>query len=845
MPHMLRRAKDAFPSLLPAEVEMISNAGSGRKTDCKGLAADTIRSKVLVWLCTDRWAKTRVARTGLDIRNVKLKGDLDLSYSTIPWPLRLLESEIDGIVDLRGAKTHLLDFSGTHVDSIEAAGARVDGDLRLRYGFEARHGVHLCDAKVESDLDCRRGVFGKLVNAVPSVDGAHDFGQDDLSILADRVRVGGRILLLGNNSGDKADNVGGIYLRNAQIEGFVQLESVKISCDTIYAIRADLMKITGALYIRNCCIEGQVGLLDAKIGGSLNCAGSTFKGPTSEAVEKAEKEKNRRPKAEIEPALFMDGIQIGSDLLLNHQFRAHQEVRFLGARIRGDVQFEGATFFEEAKALSQRAIEFTGSRIDGSVGFIDNFQAFGEICISHVTIGGMLMFQGRIKALNKAINARGSSVARDIQFLPSKDQSKPTRIEGAIDFSSVRIGGDLIFGDGKYILNRENSDVSDNLREFAAILAEGANVGGMLRFDRGCHVQGMTWLVGIKVGQDLICTGSHFDQPSAQDINVFKKKHGEYIAFNAARSRVAGEFRWRPDDRGAPPKGIVGLAHMMIDRLHDSEASWPEKETDSMRLDGFTYNTIHPDSLERDELKGNELGRDRAIDRRKWLARQIGDRFSLQPYEQLFVVYHEIGLEWDAREIAIEKQKQVTKRRRERGGEWWLLRRMEWGWRQLLEYLVGYGYRPFRGFSVFIILWLVGALMFNLAANIDRIYPTKWRWFAERTETTLLPEEYMDPTTVGVRKTKKPLSYPEYQPLIYSLDLMVSFVSLGQVEYWEIQGDVESCWFLEYFNSRKANPTIWTNRHCYLKWYKWFHILFGHFLILLIALSPTRLLRKD
>lgn len=228
MPHMLRRAKDAFPSLLPAEVEMIGNAGSGRKTDRKGLAADTIRPEVLAWLCTNRWAKTRTARTGLDIRNVKLKGDLDLSYSTIPWPLRLLESEIDGIVDLRGAKTHLLDFSGTHVDSIEAAGVRVDGDLRLRYGFEARHGVHLCDAKIESDLDCRRGVFGKLVNADPPVDGAHDFGQDDLSILADRVRVGGRILLLGNSSGDKFDNVGGIYLRNAKVEGFVQLENVKI-----------------------------------------------------------------------------------------------------------------------------------------------------------------------------------------------------------------------------------------------------------------------------------------------------------------------------------------------------------------------------------------------------------------------------------------------------------------------------------------------------------------------------------------------------------------------------------------------------------------------------------------
>ena len=80
MSQMLRRANDALNPLSVAEEEMVRNAGPGRKTDCDGFASNTIRPEVLVWLCTDRWAKTRVARTGLDIQNAKLTGDLNRTH---------------------------------------------------------------------------------------------------------------------------------------------------------------------------------------------------------------------------------------------------------------------------------------------------------------------------------------------------------------------------------------------------------------------------------------------------------------------------------------------------------------------------------------------------------------------------------------------------------------------------------------------------------------------------------------------------------------------------------------------------------------------------------------------
>ena len=284
--------------------------------------------------------------------------------------------------------------------------------------------------------------------------------------------------------------------------------------------------------------------MDGKIGGSLNCAGSTFAGPSHEAL--SDTSNYSRPKSEIEPCLFMDVVRVGGDLLLNNGFRAHREVRALGAHVHGDIQCEKGTFAKELEDPTCRAISFDGSRIDGTVAFVDGFRVYGRLSVPYCTVGGRLLFHGQIHARGAAFNGSGLRVTGDVRY--GMEMPGSIFISGKVTLPGARIGQNLLFDRGEYVLARNvakstNDYDSKNPRAFAVILAEGTEIDGMVRFGRGCHLKGTAWMVGSRIGQDLICTGSYFDKPSNADVRYFP---GDYIAFNTSRSRVAGEFRCLP-----------------------------------------------------------------------------------------------------------------------------------------------------------------------------------------------------------------------------------------------------------------------------------------------------------
>lgn len=64
--------------------------------------------------------------------------------------------------------------------------------------------------------------------------------------------------------------------------------------------------------------------------------------------------------------------------------------------------------------------------------------------------------------------------------------------------------------------------------------------------------------------------------------------------------------------------------------------------------------------------------------------------------------------------------------------------------------------------------------------------------------------------------------YPEFEPYSHSLDLALPVLQLGKAHYYDLQ---------------KGHP--------WLEAYVIAHIIFGHLLILLIALSPTAILRRE
>ncbi|MEU9291925.1 oxidoreductase [Streptomyces sp. NPDC048275] len=186
-----------------------------------------------------------------------------------------------------------------------------------------------------------------------------------------------------------------------------------------------------------------------------------------------------------------------------------------------------------------------------------------------------------------------------------------------------------------------------------------------------------------------------------------------------------------------PPSGTVDLRGAQVSYLHDSEHSWP----DTVDLDGFVYGSIKVDEAgERQEAVGR---RDSVAHRVAWIRR--GPGYNPQPYEQLASWYRKAGHDDDARRVLLAKQRH----RRE------TLPPAARVWGHLLDVTVGYGYRPWLAGVWLLALALLGTLAFGTHSP-DRV--------------------------------KQGEGAP-FQPLVYTLDLLIPIGGLGQRTAWYWSND--------------------------------------------------------
>ncbi|TDD73617.1 hypothetical protein E1293_30885 [Actinomadura darangshiensis] len=210
----------------------------------------------------------------------------------------------------------------------------------------------------------------------------------------------------------------------------------------------------------------------------------------------------------------------------------------------------------------------------------------------------------------------------------------------------------------------------------------------------------------------------------------------ERMALHASHIQADELLLW-PEEK---IRGRVSLSYSRIDLLMDHPDIWP----DELYLNGMTYQT----------LRGGEFK-----DRLSWVARD--KEFHLQPYEQLAAWYHSIGHDDLARKVQLAKL-----RARRRG-----LNPVGKAWSHLLDWTVGFGFRPWLAFAWFGVLLAAGTVVFS----IERPRPVK------------PPEEL-----------------PSFHALIYSLDLLIPLDTFGQqLSYdavnwsrWVAYGLVATGWVL-------------------------------------------------
>ncbi|HET6633652.1 MAG TPA: oxidoreductase [Streptomyces sp.] len=210
----------------------------------------------------------------------------------------------------------------------------------------------------------------------------------------------------------------------------------------------------------------------------------------------------------------------------------------------------------------------------------------------------------------------------------------------------------------------------------------------------------------------------------------------------------------------APERGLVVLSGATVENLVDRVGSWPQDER--TWLAGFTYQRL----IHRGHFSVQQ--------RLQWLAAATPE-YAPEPYEQLATVYRNSGEDLYARTVLLAKQR----RRRETMP----LAGKLWGYAQ--DWTVAYGYRPGQAALWMAVLWASGALLFSG-------HPP-------------------DPLKAG--------EAPDWNAVLYTLDLLLPVISFGQDTAW--------------------------NPHGVFQWLAAVLILLGWVLATTVAAGATRLLRRQ
>ena len=171
-------------------------------------------------------------------------------------------------------------------------------------------------------------------------------------------------------------------------------------------------------------------------------------------------------------------------------------------------------------------------------------------------------------------------------------------------------------------------------------------------------------------------------------------------------------------------KGPVSLSFSRIAVVMDDQSIWP----DEVRLNGLTYETLRNVPFQH---------------RLSWVSRD--KEFHAQPYEQLATYYRGIGHDDYARKVQLAK---LRARRRN-------LNPIGKAWNGLLDWTVGYGYRPWLAFAWFAVLVGLGTAVFS----------------SNRPHTIKPADER-----------------PDFHAFVYTLDLLIPIDTFGQQQSYDPQG---------------------------------------------------------
>ncbi|MFJ2769644.1 membrane-associated oxidoreductase [Streptomyces sp. NPDC087300] len=328
------------------------------------------------------------------------------------------------------------------------------------------------------------------------------------------------------------------------------------------------------------------------------------------------------------------------------------------------------------------------------------------------------------------------------------------RIRGPVRLGGARISG-AVFLEGAH-LGEEGVALDEPV-----LALNRTTIDDDLQADGGLVVHGLVRLAGAVVAGNITFNDAVLSNPGGTALHASNLSGGTdlhamrltaYGRLNLRGIRIPGQLNFayaRLSNPGgfalrassviagelwfreaAPIEGAVTLRRSRLDLLHIAPDTWP----DEVRLDGLTYTSLDPHE---------------PAERRLQVLERDTDGYVPYEYEQLAAAYRRIGDDGAARTVLLAKQ------RRHRATLAWYAR----AWGYLQDWTVGYGFRPTRAAVWLFSLLLVGAVT-----------------FAVREPAALKPEEA-----------------PDFNPVFYTVDLLLPIVDFGQESAYAAPGAYQ--WF--------------------------------------------------
>lgn len=342
------------------------------------------------------------------------------------------------------------------------------------------------------------------------------------------------------------------------------------------------------------------------------------------------------------------------------------------------------------------------------------------------------------------------------------------------------------------------SELALRKSKLPGLRADRMKVSGGVFLDEGFTATGQVRLLGASIGGVLYCDGGTFTNSKG-------------IVISADGMKVAGSIFLRK----AKIDGAISLTSARIGTLVDDDACWAGG---GHVLDGLHYDRI--------------IGPTDAESRIRWLERQRPDQlnsddWSPQPWEQLIKTLRDMGHPLEATKVAIAKQERM-RRAGKVGGRFAQLLHWFYG------FLAGYGYRPLKTVRAMLVVWLLATAAFHFGGQSGYIGPTTPLYNSPALSGEVEQQcghGGESGKTPWTRCSAMPAEYTTFQPLMYSLDLILPLVDLQQETDWA--PIVED----------PPGKTLWPGT--LLRWLMWFEILFGWAMSLMLVAVLGKLVNKD